>query len=176
VRAIQSHDPERLPSCRFPRPCEHESPSFSLFFGKSGKTQASHPFALSSSPSASTETGTLARSHDDSFWTRPHCFSTAWSRDAFDRRLPSNHLLQYLHPCSRFSNRLFRHRSLRRWAPVPSKGGAVSRCPFPVLVGRAATRAGLDRRSSVHDFTKDIPSPSSTPSTARIEIASGAAP
>lgn len=55
-----------------------------------------------------------------------------------------------LYPCSRFSI-------------LRSKGGTFSRCPIPALAGRAATRAvlgRLDRFSSVHDFTKDISSPS----------------
>jgi len=103
----------------------------SRFLGKSGKNQASHPFVVSSSPSASTE---RERSRDPTailFGLGHECFSTPWSRDAFDRFLPSNHLLQYLHPCSRFSIRLARRRSFRRWAPGAIEGRAVSRCPFP---------------------------------------------
>lgn len=42
----------------------------------------------------------------------------------------------YLHPCSRFPT-------------LRSKGGTLSRCPFPTLAGRSATRAVLSRKPSV---------------------------
>ena len=175
MRAIQSHDPERLLSCRFPRPCEHESPSFSLSWEKR-ENQASHPFALSSSPSASTETGTLARSHDDSFRTRPQCFSTLVVKRCVRPTSAFQPPASVLAPVLSVFDRAFPPPLLSEVGGGAIEGRGSFTMPVPVLAGPAATRAGLDRRSSVHDFTKDIPSPSSTPSTARIEIASSESP
>ena len=103
----------------------------SRFLGKSGKTRhrTHSPYRLRRPRPRKRE-----RSRDPTtilFGLGHSVFRHWWSRDAFDRLLPSNHLLQYLHPCSRFSIGLFHRRSFRRWAAGRSKGGAVSRCPFP---------------------------------------------
>lgn len=115
--------------------------------GKVGKP-IPYPFALSSSPSASTEGERLRDPTDDSFRTSPDHLSTIWSKDTFDRLLPSNHLLRTCTRALGFRPALAcaAPSKLEGGRKLRSKGGAISRCPIPALAGRAATRAGLSRR------------------------------